>query len=272
MHMKTTSVLLAVFFLAASSCAFSLDRTPRKEDGVASDTALPFVDIDFQRRPGFIAIAKGGYQWKFLRDGGLTVSNAALGVSHSRKDNTTDSGAVGSVGLGYNFGPKFPVTLGLMLGFGPSAELKESSSFTSGAGDAYTLEYRQKVKAYTLDVNLDYEFKTASRWIPLVGATLGAAFVSDKGSAVANNLTAGRRYEGAYGKEHSTNFMYGVRTGVRYKISDNVTFSVIGSYSRLGSVDSRSYRMAGAADSLSARTGKLKVHTMEVKAGFKISF
>ena len=237
-----------------------------------SGSALALLDVDFDKTPGFILSLKGGYQWKFFRDGGLHVQNPGAGLDHGFRKNTTENGLTGSAGLGYNFGSNFPLTLGVLFGFSPGGTLKTDANFASAAGEAYSLHARQKVRIHNLDFNLDYDFKTCGRWTPFVGAIVGVGLVRDKGHASLTNLSTGESYAGGYDKKHHINLVTGARLGTKWHMNKHVTWTLFGSYTYLGKVGEQSYQLRGAAGDIAARTAKLKVHALDVKFGVKVSF
>lgn len=238
---------------------------------IRSDTALAYLDLDLENRPGWIVGFKGGYQWKFYKDHGTGVREAGLGVDYSTRDDSTKSGVAGSASLGYNFGPRFPLTVGLTLGFGAGGNLNTHGNFLAGQ-DPYNLSSRQKVRILTLDLGIDYDFKNCSRWTPFVGITGGVAFISDKGKASLTNLATADSYYGYYNTKHRTNLVGGFRAGTKYCVNERITLSLYASYTYLGSIKGKSYELHGGNTTIHARNEKMKAHALDLKAGIKISF
>lgn len=246
------------FVLAVSlSAARAEERAP-----VASDDALAYLTIDIENSPGWMATVKGGYAWNFFRDVGVGVSG---GPRHSR--NYTKDGGAASIGFGYNFGPRLPLTLGLQFGVGPSGWMRQTTADANRV-----LRTRQKVGLYNIDFHLDYDFKNCSRWTPFVGLTAGAVLTSHKADAHYND--GANDYYGKLSKKTRVNFMAGARTGVKYAVNDRLTLSLYGAYNYLGTVKSRSFALnqVGGGGSVDARTQKIKAHSLEVKAGLRWNF
>ncbi|MCD7896994.1 MAG: hypothetical protein LUG50_10030 [Planctomycetaceae bacterium] len=187
------ALVLAVSLMATANAAES--------DTVASDDALPYLNLDFENNQGWIATVKGGYQWKLFRNVGVDMVSGGQNV-FSRERNFTKPGGAASIGLGYNFGERFPVTVGVVFGIGPSGKLDQYGTATVGT-DTYDVFTRQKISVYTLDASIDYDFKNCSRWTPFVGAIVGVGFMKDRGHSTFTSAD-GTRYTGEYGKKNRT--------------------------------------------------------------------
>ncbi len=243
------------------------------DSAVASNDALAYLNIDIENNPGWVAGLKGGYQWKLFRKAGVRFGGTVGGTDfvHNVSRNITKSGAAGTVTLGYNFGNRIPLTIGVAFGQGPAGKLRTHSAFTAG-GTRYRTETYQRVNIYTFDFSADYDFRNCSRWIPFIGLTGGLGFVSQHGNGHIIDA-AGTEYGSGYEKRKRVNFIVGARAGTKWKLNDCVTFSLYGSYSYLGKVKSKSYDFAGPGGALiSARTNKITAHQLDVKFGVKISF
>lgn len=249
-------------------CIFSAQaRAQEDRSGVASDNALAYLTIDIDRTGGWIAQVKGGYQWKIFKGVGIELREGNAGTTFSRSQNYTKSGLGASVSLGYSFGPKFPLTFGLELGYGPKGEFDMTSRTQGGV-----LASRERISIFNLDLTADYEFKNCSRWTPFIGVTGGVAFISHRASAqyVSN---AGVYHQGRYENQRRYNFMTGARIGTRYAINDRVTLSLYGSYNYMGKVPGHSFAITdGATNTFEARTKKVTAHSLDAKVGLKISF
>lgn len=259
MHKHLTAAVF-VLVLALTGIAAA------QEKSIQSDNALAYLTLDIENSRGWVAKVKGGYQWKLFRNVGIEVSDGIDTVGH--KKNFTKDGATGSVSLGYNFGERFPLTVGLQFGMGPSGKMSQRTA--AGPGGVGTLYSHQKVSIYVLDLTADYDFRNCSRWTPFVGVTAGAAFVSQRGHAELSG--PGDSLSGSMGKRRSVNFMTGARAGVKYDINDRLTLSLYGSYNYLGKVKSKEYDLTGGGNSLNARTSKITAHSVDVKAGLTLRF
>lgn len=269
MHLRIAGVMVALLMLAQASAAdFKATGASAPATMIQSNDALAYLELDIENRPGWVVGFKGGYQWKFYRDHGTRVTGA--GVDYKKTGDTTKGGVAGSASLGYNFGPRFPLTIGLTMGFGAGGNLNTHGSFVAN-GTSYQMHSRQKVRIMTLDLGIDYDFKNCSRWTPFVGVTGGVAFISNKGKASLHDVTNNLTYDGRYGKKHQTNLVGGFRLGTKYEVNDRVTLSLYGSYTYLGSVKARGYEL-GSANQFQARDQKLKAHALDLKAGIKINF
>ena len=233
---------------------------------VQSQDALAFLKLDFENNPGWIATIKAGYQWNLFRGVGYDVSLA--GASGSKKHNVTKDKPALSLGLGYNFGDRLPLTLGLQFGIGGGGNLNTSSVLNLGGND-YLVRSRQKVRVYTLDASIDYDFKNCSNWTPFVGLTGGLAFTNNRGKIAINQVGGGTDEYGKFNKTHHINFVGGFRAGTKYQVNDRITLSLYGSYSYVGSIKGREF---SGLNTFEARTKKARVHEIAVKAGLKISF
>jgi Opacity family porin protein. len=246
-------------------CAFATQA--HAQESIQSDNALAYVSLDLDTKGGWVAKVKGGYQWKLFKDAGLEIKNNAGTTLMSREKDFTKSGGAASVSLGYNFSPKIPLTLGLEFGLGPQGKL--DTTMRNAAGQSFFS--RQRVRIYTLDLSADYEFFKCARWTPFVGVTGGVAFVSNKARATYDNGVD--TFRGHYGKKSSVNFMGGGRAGVRYKMNERVTLSLYGSYNYLGHVNGKRFELSdGGGNTVQARTQKITAHSLDVKAGLKITF
>lgn len=265
-----------VLILAQTIQVAGADRTSGSGEGsvpvsIQSQDALAFLKLDIENNPGWVATIKGGYQWKLFKNVGYTISDATVGNS-SKQGGHTNGGLAGSVGLGYNFGPRLPLTLGLNFGLGPGGNLNTRSNFSNGGND-YAMSARQKIRSYTLDASIDYDFRNCSRWTPFAGLTGGVAFISNRGKATLSDLTSGTDYYGSYGKKTRTNLVGGFRAGTKYEVNERVTLSLYGSYTYLGKIPGRNFNMNdGAGMFVDGRSTKVKAHEIDVKVGLKIKF
>lgn len=261
------ALVLPLFLAQAFALEWSMLKAEPAAAAVKSDDALAFLKLDFENNPGWVASIKTGYQWKFFKNVGY---KDVLG-SHARTATRSNNGMAATFGLGYNFGPRVPITLGLQIGLGPAGNLSTTGFFPNGANTAF-IHARQKIRAYTLDASIDYDFKNCTRWTPFIGLTGGVVFMSDRGKAYVND-GGGNEYYGSYGKKHRTNFVGGFRAGTKWKMNDRVTLSLYGSYSYLGSLPSQQYHLATAGGVTAAgRTSKTKIHELDLKFGVKVSF
>ena len=244
---------------------FLVSAAPAAEGAtVKSEDALAYISLDIENSPGWVAHVKGGYQWNLFKGVGIEVRGA--GTDFSRSKDFTKGGGAASVSLGYNFGDRLPLTVGLEFGFGPSGKLDMYSAFNGN-----TLFSRQKVNIFNLDFTFDYDFKNCTRWTPFVGATVGAAFVSQKGHARLTDAS-GTEFSGKYDRSRKVNFMTGARAGVKYDVNRRVTLSFYGSYNYMGKISGKSYELTDGVQTYEARTKGLKAHSLAVKAGLKIAF
>lgn len=232
---------------------------------VKSQEALAFLQFDFENNPGRMLTIKGGYQWNFFRNVGYTIEGA--GHRHSR-DYIRHKPAA-SVAVGYNFGDQMPVTIGLQVGMGGGANINTYSSYTFGGSD-YLVSGRQKFRSYLLDLSLDYEIKNSSRLTPYVGVIGGAAMLGNRGKITITDAATGALVDrGSYGKRTRFNLAGGAQVGAKFEFNDRTTFSLTGSYVYAGRVPGEAYHHM---TTVSARTNKVRVHELAVKAGVKIMF
>lgn len=267
---KVTAMVLAAVLTVLGSVAVAQETSTT----VQSSSALPFM-VDIEKTPGWMVYLEGGYQWNFFRGAGLEIRdpNRVRKQDHYSKRNHTEGGAAGAIALGYNFCPKFPLTVGMKIGAGPSNKL-QNNVFGADGSQTY---YWERVGLYTLDFALDYDFKNKSRVTPFVGVNFGAALISQKARAwhsVAGNIdTDANTYFGKYDTKRRVNLMGGVRTGVKYDVNPRVALTFFGQYSYLGSIKGKGFEMANSAgDKLAANTTKMKAHMLEAKLGIRIAF
>lgn len=253
--MKKTIIGLALAFV----CVFAA-QAKAEESAIKSNDALAYINIDIDRTPGWIAEIEAGYQWNIFKNAGFSYA----GTNHVTERNHTKGGAAASISLGYNFSPRFPLTLGLKFGVGPGGKLETSKEVDTDL----VLSTRQRISIYTLDLSADYEFKNCSRWTPFLGVTGGVARIGNKASA--RIYDTGVFDEGArYGKKHTYNFVVGARAGVKYDINQCVSLSLYGSYNYLGKIKSKELDFPTYGG---IRTTKITVHSLAVTAGLKVAF
>ncbi len=272
-----------------------------KANSAKSDSALPYLKVDIERqpvRPGWVLSAKAGVEWIVAKGGGMEFTSTAItgappGTHNPAYDaytdfNETNTGFGGEVGVGWNFGPRIPLTLGLNFGFGPASELESIlPNYVPGGANSqygpYDLYSYQKISVYTFDFSFDYNFRNCSKWTPFVGAIAGVAYVSDKGHTsltpnAGNTGTDRWKGYGEYGTEHRINFMAGARAGVKYDVNECVQFSLFGSYTYLGKAPGREYQVYGsdsvttAAEMGLVKTNKANLHGFAIKAGIRVMF
>lgn len=270
-YLRFFGVMVAMLALAqAMAVEFTAEPTA-PSTMIQSDKALAYLELGLENKPGWVVGVKGGYRWKFYKDHGTSVRNTNMGINYGKSQNTTKSGGAASVSLGYNFGPRLPLTIGVNLGIGYGANLNTHGNFAAN-GQNYALASRQKLSIMTLDLGVDYDFKNCSRWTPFVGATAGVAFTSDKGKASLTNLATNTNYFGRYDKKHKVNFVVGGRAGVKYDVNDRIQLSLYGTYNYLGDIKGRSYDLYNGTNAIHARNEKIKVHAVDVKVGLKVRF
>lgn len=267
--MKKVIAGIALVVMCMSVCVGQAKA--EESASIQSDDALAYLSLDIDKTRGWIAQIKAGYQWNIFKKVGMEFRNPATPGSQYRgvtDRSFTKNGGAGSISLGYNFGPRFPLTVGVEFGIGPSGKLDLSG--TDNAGNSFTS--RQRINVYTLDLGADYEFKNCSRWTPFIGASAGVAFIGNKANA--SVTTGGQTFTGNYGKKHHYNLMAGAQAGVRYAVNQCVTLSLYGSYDYLGQISGRDFTLttAGGGNTLEARTKKITAHSLAVKAGLKIAF
>lgn len=246
-----------LFFSSSLLAAdFSVRALQGGERPVAqSDAALAILDVDIENNPGWVGRVKAGYQWKLFRNAGFSAYRGRDSAAKSRS--FTKSGFAASAGFGYNFGPNLPLTLGLLVSAGPGG------NFTiRGLLGSFQVEMRQKIRIYTLDASLDYEFRTPTRWTPFAGIATGLAFVSDKGR-IAVGGPGGRHLEESYGTKHRVNLVGGFRAGAKWRMNDRVSWAVYGTYTYLGSIPSRRFSLS---DGTQARSNRTKAHALDAKS------
>lgn len=271
-------LLLAVLFILAIAAA----PATAQEKSAKSDNALAYLNLDVDNIcRGWVIGLKAGYQWKIMADAGATLDSGLFTSSHRYSSDHTESGPAGTITLGYNFGEKFPITLGIAFATGPNAEMNTYSRFAySEASTDYTAHSYQKVRIRTLDIGADYDFKNPSRWTPFVGVTGGFAFISHYGNTSVIGETSSpsstTQWGGGYTTRHRTNVTIGSRAGVKLKIHDRITLSLYGSYSYLGKVPSYGYDATSSsptiANPIHVKTNKITAHQLDLKVGVKICF
>lgn len=269
--MKIRPMLLAMTMaLVCATYTMAIDfAMPQKkvETAAKSDSALPMLklEVDIDNTPGWVALVKGGYQWNLFRHVGYTVSSN--GTAHTKTHGRTKSGATGGLGLGYNFGEKLPLTIGLGLGIEPEANFNTRSVFNNGVNNV-SVHARQKVSLYNLDLAIDYDFKTCGRWTPFVGVIGGVDFTTNQARITMEDGV--NTYKGRFNKTKRINVIGGATIGTKWQLNDCVTLSLAGSYEYLGSI--RANNFSFDSGTVAARTSKIRAHQIDVKAGLKINF
>lgn len=272
-------LVLGTVAVAEETSLYSQYGYNKAKATVQSDNALPFM-VDIEKTPGWMVYLEGGYQWNFFRGAGLEVKNAAGGTIFDQKKNHTKSGAAGAIALGYNFCPKFPLTVGLKVGAGPQNRLHMSETRDMEFGWSGKFESWQKIRLYTLDFALDYDFKSKSKLTPFVGLNFGLAMITQRASAKARIYDDGGDLQatarGDYGNRRKFNLMGGFRTGLKYDVNKRVALTFFGQYSYLGTIKGKGFTMtsndAGYEAPLDAHTKKIKAHMVEAKLGIRIAF
>lgn len=277
--MRTTMmrlmILLCLTALPATALEWKGETVPTS---VKSENALAFLkfDLDFENKPGWIAVIKPRFQWKFFRGAGFEVNGANYANgSMSKKKNFTNGGTSSMIGLGYNFGPDYPITFTLGVGSGLGGNLDTRGHFSGatatsgGVSHDFFVQGRQKLRFSTLDFDLDYEFKNDSRWTPFVGVIGGISFLSYRNKLEVRDLTLGETYTGAQGKKKRVNLAGGARAGVKWDLNDRVGLSVYGSYTYLGEAPSQQFRMS---DGGYASSKRINTHELDLKFGIKYQF
>lgn len=245
---------------------------------VQSSEALAFLkfDMDFENKPGWVATIKPGFQWKFFRGAGFKVEgdNYANGLMEKKK-NFTNGGTSSMIGLGYNFGPDYPITFTIGAGAGLGGNLNTRGYFSGvtansgGVSHDFFVQGRQKLRFSTLDFDLDYEFKNESRWTPFVGVVGGISCLSYRNKLAITDMTSGQEYVGAQGKKKRVNLAGGVRTGIKWDLNEKVSLSLYGSYTYLGEAPAQQFRMS---DGGLASSKRIRTHELDVKFGIKYQF
>lgn len=276
--MKKITAILLVATLALGTAAVAEETSLYSQYGynkakttVQSDNALPFM-IDIEKTPGWMVYLEGGYQWNFFRGAGLEIREAGTKV-YDQKKNHTKSGVAGAIALGYNFCPKFPLTVGVKVGAGPQNRLHMTYNAHPSEADPPVgkVEAWEKIQLYTLDFALDYDFKSKSKLTPFVGLNFGIAMITQRASAkaVLDDVTV----RGGYDKRRRFNLMGGVRTGLKYDVNKCVALTFFGQYSYLGTIKGKSFTMVDDVGHVAdARTKNIKAHMVEAKLGIRIAF
>lgn len=264
---KIALIFMATLVMAMGSVAVAQDNftaSANKSDRtVQSESALPFM-VDIEKTPGWMIYLEGGYQWNFFRGAGITYNGVKL-VDR----NYTKGGVAGAIALGYNFCPKFPLTVGVKFGMGRKNKL--TGDWADLAGNSG--HYYQRIGLYNLDFALDYDFKNSSKITPFVGLNGGLSLISQKGNVSATAF--GTDYEGKYGSSRRLNFMGGARAGLKYDVNCKVALTLFGQYSYLGSIKGKTFdinEVGGGPGSLQVSTNKIKAHMVEAKLGIRIAF
>lgn len=231
---------------------------------VKSQQALAFLQFDLENNPGRMFTINAGYQWNLFRNVGYSIKGIG---AHSK--NYVRHRPAASIALGYNFGDTLPVTVGLKMGVGGGANMDTYTSFSSG-GNNYNVMGRQKIRSYIMDLSLDYEFKSCSKFTPFVGVTGGAALLGNRGKIEVRDAGTGALIDkGAYGKRQRINLAGGLQVGGKYQVNDKVMISLTGNWVYAGRVPGEAYHNM---NTLVARTNKVRVHELALKAGVKIVF
>lgn len=277
--MKKNMIRYAFLLLLTAVPATALDWKGATVPTTAkSDSALAFLkfDADFENKPGWILTIKPGFQWKFFRGAGFeaTGANYANG-SVSKKTNFTNGGTSSMIGLGYNFGPEYPITFTLGVGSGLGGNLNTRGYFSGvtatsgGLNHDFFVQGRQKLRFSTIDADIDYEFKNNSRWTPFVGVIAGISCLSYRNKLEIQDLTSGDTYTGAQGKKKRVNLAGGARVGVKWDMNDRVGLSLYGSYTYLGEAPSQQFVMS---DGGYASSKRIRTHELDLKFGIKYQF
>lgn len=262
--MRWCGALLLLLSMQAYGSEVESAEQSKLPFSVKSQNALAFLQLDLENNPGRMFSIQAGYQWNLFRNVGYTIN----GIGTHKKDYIIHRPAA-SIALGYNFGDKLPVTLGLKVGVGGGGNMNTYTSFSSGGTD-YDVMGRQKIRSCVMDLALDYEFKSCSKFTPFVGVTGGAALLGNRGKIEIRDAATGTLIDkGAYGKRQRINLAGGAQIGGKYQINDRVMVSLTGNYVYAGRVPGEAYHNMTL---LTARTNKVRVHELALKAGLKIVF
>lgn len=214
-------------------------------------------NLDFEKKAGFIAYLRAGYQWNHLRKTGFEVGGYRM------NRNITMSGATASLGIGYNFGPDVPVALEMDMGIGPNIRFSNRRQYGNVLVDA-----KQKLSFYNLDASIDYEFRRDSHWTPFIGVTTGVALITERGRLLVDS-GGGQVAYGEFKRKHRVNLMGGMRAGAKIQVNEKVTLSAVAAYNYLGDVPAQHFALS---DGTQATTNRIKAHELSMKLGVKVHF
>ena len=169
----------------------------------------------------------------------------------SKWDNTFG----GSLAAGYDFSKKLNIPV--------RAEL-EYAAFTKAEAEkeAWGDKYKQSNNIQTLFVNVYYDINTGTRFIPYIGAGLGAGFIRTKGY-----IDWGAGAIETTGSKTVTNFAWNIGLGLGYEITKNIALDVGYRFADLGKVKTNWYDW-GYGQGFEFNTKRIYQHQFSLGARF----
>lgn len=175
------------------------------------------------------------------------------GVNHPEfysLDDQTDSTFGGALAIGYDFNKNFNVPVRTELEYTIFSDAEAECHYTE-ADTGMPNERLTRKQIYdhiqTVFLNVYYDFETGTKFIPYIGAGIGAAFIKTEGISQGYNDIEGN-FDVHYGSKNVTNFAWNIGAGVGYEIADNWTIDLGYRFVNLGSIKTNEHHERNAID------------------------
>ena len=191
---------------------------------VAGMLMFPVKAIAADEQLGIYVAPKVIYGLTYMKD---FRYHDTLGDPDTSIGSDWDSTFGGSLAVGYDLSKKLNVPIRGELEYAAFSKAEaEGDPWNNG----YTNDFRQTNNIQTLFVNVYYDINTGTKFIPYIGAGMGAGFIRTKGrvdwGGEINNT----------GSKTVTNFAWNVGLGLGYQITNNIVLDVGYRFADLGKV------------------------------------
>ena len=165
----------------------------------------------------------------------------------------------GSLAAGFDFSKRLRVPIRGEIEYSAFTKAKAETEIRRWGED-----YEQSYRVQTLFLNVYYDINTRTRFVPYVGAGLGAGSIKTKDSV---RLPNGRS-SGDVGSRTVTNFAWNVGLGLGYQITNNITLDASCRFVDLGKVEADWGPWPGGGSDWRMSTKRLYQHQFSFGARF----
>jgi len=130
----------------------------------------------------------------------------------------------GSLAVGYDFSKKLNVPVRGELEYAAFTKSEAEGELFGG------VKFKQSNNLQTLFANVYYDINTGTKFVPYIGAGMGAGFIRTKGKAD----DGGSIYN--IGSKTVTNFVWNIGIGLGYQITNNIALDLGYRFADLGKV------------------------------------
>jgi len=188
---------------------------------------------------------------KFVYSHTSTDFKADTPLGSAEKD-YSDNLFGGAIAIGYDFNPRFEVPVRLEFEYSILSAFKDSEEISP----AITLTGEFDTQVFF--INTYYDFHTASKFTPYIGAGIGM-------SSIRTNVYAdGAGVSGELGSNTETNFAWNIGAGISYAFTDTMSVDLAYRYVQLGDGETKTIAQSFVkADSIDAH---------QLMLGFRYTF